>query len=165
MKKINEYLIILIISFLGIGFIPYVSGILTLILSSLIIFLPIANKEYFILCCAIILMLIYIPANKIFVGRMKGKEKNNVMPKAIGELLTLSSPVIVYSIGWILTSIFVFIVFSHSSTAFDGYLKRRTKGWSVLIKDLTAGMVTVIVLHVLYAGWLISPYVLAFLGK
>ena len=92
MKKINEYLIILIISFLGIGFIPYVSGILTLILSSLIIFLPIANKEYFILCCAIILMLIYIPANKIFVGRMKGKEKNNVMPKAIGELLTLSSP-------------------------------------------------------------------------
>lgn len=110
-------------------------------------------------------MLIYIPANKIFVGRMKGKEKNNVMPKAIGELLTLSSPVIVYSIGWILTSIFVFIVFSHSSTAFDGYLKRRTKGWSVLIKDLTAGMVTVIVLHVLYAGWLISPYVLAFLGK
>ena len=165
MKKIYEYFIILIISFLGIGFIPYISGILAILISSQVIFLPIANQEYFILGCAVILIIVYIPANIIFMGRLKGKEKNNVLPKVMGTILTLSSPVILYSNAWILTAIFVFIVFSHISTVFDKYLNRKTKNWSVLIKDLTAGIATVIVLHVLYAGWLISPYVLAFLGK
>ena len=165
MKKYYDLIIISIVTFFGIGFIPHISGVLTIILSSLIIILPLSNKDYFIFGITIILIIIYIPSNIVFMSRLKGNEKNNVLPKAIGTLLALSSPVIVYNIVWILTAIFVFIVFSYSSTAFDRYLKIRTKSWSVLIKDLISGIATVIVLQVLYAGWLISPYVLTFLGK
>lgn len=165
MKRIYDIFIILFITFFGIGFLPYISGILVIFLSSLICLLQLANEDFIIFYCFVFLTIIYIPANKVFMGRLRGNAKHNVLTKAIGMILTLSSPVIVYNIGWILTAIFVFIVFSHRNTGFDRYLKSRTKSWSVLIKDLTAGLATVIVLHVLYAGWLISPYVLAFLGK
>ncbi|TAL69708.1 MAG: hypothetical protein EPN82_03570 [Bacteroidetes bacterium] len=164
MKKIIDFFAVIIISFFGIGFIPNVSGVLTTIISALI-FLILNFPDYIIYSLIVISILIYIPANLSQINGIFENKNINVFPKFIGTFFTLSSPVIYYSIEWILVSIFVFTVLSSNRTVFDRYLKTKIKNWSILIKDLTAGVVAGIVLHVLYAGWLISPYVLGYLEK
>ncbi|MBI5324505.1 MAG: hypothetical protein HZB41_04415 [Ignavibacteriae bacterium] len=165
MKKIIEPGIIAILTFFGIGFIPYFSGLFSIVIASLIFQLLNTEHELIIIGLTIILIGLFIPSNIISIKKINLGRENKVTTKVIGLWITLSSPVIIFSIPWILVSIFVFTVFSYSSTGFDKYLERKMKNWSDLIKDLTAGVAAGIVLHILYSGWLISPYVLAYLWK
>jgi hypothetical protein len=165
MYNIKDKITIIVLSCFGIGFIPYVSGILASVLASLIIFLPIPIKEEILLISIFIIIIIFIPLNHYFTIKMKGEQRINVLSKVIGTWLVLSSPVIVYSTSWIITSLLLFLVLSYSRTNLDNFLLHKTEIWNKLTKDLLAGAVAFIVLHAFYAGYLIYPFISAFLQK
>ncbi len=160
-KKIT----VLLLSCFGIGFIPYVSGILASFFATTIRFFPVQNINEIIFLGIPALIILFLPLNYYFSNKMKGEQKIIVLPKVIGTWLALSSQVIAYTTPWILISLSLFLVLSLSRTKFDNFLIHKTKIWNKLTKDILSGAAALIVLHAVYAGYLIYPFISAYLEK
>ena len=165
LMKFKNIFTIIILSCFGIGFLPYVSGIVASVLASAIIFYPNRINEKIIYILILFCFLIYLPLNLYFSKNMKGEQRINILSKVPGTWLVLCSSVIIYSTTWIIISLLMFLVLSSFPSKFDIFLLHKAKIWNKLTKDLLAGVASYIVLHVIYAGYLIYPYVLAYLGK
>ncbi len=159
MNKIFYKLNLLLLSFFGIGYIRGFRAFFTSIVAMLIAFsIPDKMKTEILLIGIIIFITFFTYVSNICVN---GNNKEYIVfNRAIGIWIACISPYVMITVFWAVVCLGIyFLMFKFISNTKLGQRKSKHQKIDFLKNDILAGLITGIILQILFSGVAIFPFI------
>ena len=163
MIKFFYNLTFVLLSSLGIGFLSRFREIITVILSALfVMILPDAERP-FILSVVIIVFLSFFALSYKFILINTNIHDKLVFRLSLGVWLSLISPYVYYSIEWIIIDIIIYLTVRKVILGFWSGDNIESGRFRFLRNDFISGLISLIVVQILYSGLNMAYFIKQFL--
>jgi len=162
MNKFFYKLKLLLLSFFGIGYIRGSRAFFTSIVATLIAFsIPDKMKTEILLSGIIIFITFFTYVSNTFVNG--NNEDNIVFNRAIGIWIACISPYVLITFFWAIVCLSIYLLlFKFISNTKLGQLKSKHPKIEFLKNDILTGLITGIILQILYSAVAIFPFISMF---
>ena len=84
---------------------------------------------------------------------------------AFGIITCCCDTLIHFDLIWVIFSIIIFSSLFLLKTRIDFWLGNKTAKWHLLLKSIAAALTTIIIIHIIYTGYLILPLIEMYLKR
>lgn len=164
MNRFFFNLIKVLLSFLGIGFVSKVREVLvTFVALLLVLLIPDQNK--LIILSILILTSITFFAMFSSTVAVELPEEQMVLKRAIGTWISSISPFVLINVQWMLVNLFVYLTVNAGlkEISYIKLDKLQLGSFNLLKRDILCGILSLVILQILYTASMLIPFVGLFL--
>ena len=156
---------LLVLSFLGIGFITRFQGVLASLAGIVIVLLiPDEIKTWILVFLIVVFLLFFAFTDNTIVDKI-GKDKL-VFGRVLGIWLSALSPFILFTWEWALICLVIYYIY-YDILKRSVIARQRCKNekCEFLKQDIVTGILTLLTLQIIYSGAMLLPFVIMYLKK
>jgi len=151
-------------SFLGIGFVSKVREVLATVVALLLVLLVPDQNKLIILTILILLSITFFALFSSIVA-VELSDGQMVLKRAIGAWISSISPFVLINMQWMLVNFFVYLTVNAGLKDIQ-YMrvdKLQLGSLNLLKRDMLCGILSLVVLQILYAASMVLPFIGLFL--